>query len=92
LEGLPAVLLSVVFLRQLPNTPEEARWLSSSERAWLRARLAADIRTGTHLEDSWNSLRDLRIWLIGRWAFSAASPDQPGWAGCGTPPAAFTSA
>jgi ACS family tartrate transporter-like MFS transporter len=71
LEGLPAVLLSVVFLRQLPNTPEEARWLSPSERAWLRVRLAADIRTGTHLEDSWSSLRDLRIWLIGLLSFCA---------------------
>jgi ACS family tartrate transporter-like MFS transporter len=71
LEGLPAVLLSVVFLRQLPNTPEEARWLSPSERAWLKARLAADIRTGTHLEDSWSSLRDLRIWLIGLLSFCA---------------------
>jgi ACS family tartrate transporter-like MFS transporter len=71
LEGLPAVLLSVVFLRQLPNTPEEARWLSPSERAWLRVRLAADIRTGTHLADSWSSLRDLRIWLIGLLSFCA---------------------
>jgi len=71
LEGLPAVLLSVVFLRQLSNTPEQARWLSPSERAWLKARLAADIRTGTHLEDSWGSLRDLRIWLVGLLAFCA---------------------
>jgi ACS family tartrate transporter-like MFS transporter len=71
LEGLPAILLSVVFLRLLPNTPEEARWLSSSEQAWLKARLAADSRTGTHLEDSWSSLRDVRIWLIGLLSFCA---------------------
>jgi MFS transporter, ACS family, tartrate transporter len=71
LEGFPAVLLSVVFLRQLPNTPEEARWLSPSERAWLKARLAADIRTSTHLEDRWGSLRDLRIWLVGLLSFCA---------------------
>ena len=71
LEGLPAVLLSVVFLFQLPDTPEEARWLSSSERAWLKARLAADVRTDTHLEDTWRSLRDKRVWLIGLLSFCA---------------------
>ena len=69
LEGLPAVLLSLVFLLRLPNTPDEARWLSSSERAWLKARLAADIRTDTHLEDTWASLRDKRIWLLGLLSF-----------------------
>src|SRR6201996_3640681 len=69
LEGFPAVLLSVVFLLRLPNTPDEARWLSSRERAWLKARLAADIRTGTHLEDTWASLRDKRIWLLGLLSF-----------------------
>jgi MFS transporter, ACS family, tartrate transporter len=69
LEGFPAVLLSVVFLFQLPNTPDEARWLSSSERAWLKARLATDIRTDTHLEDTWGSLRDKRIWLLGLLSF-----------------------
>jgi MFS family permease len=40
-------------------------------RAWLKARLAADIRTGTHLKDSWGSLRDLRVWLVGLLAFCA---------------------
>jgi MFS transporter, ACS family, tartrate transporter len=71
LEGFPAVLLSVVFFFQLPDTPEDAHWLSSSERAWLKARLAADVRTGTHLEDNWASLRDKRIWLCGLLAFCA---------------------
>jgi MFS transporter, ACS family, tartrate transporter len=71
LEGFPAVLLSIVFLVQLPDTPEDARWLSLSERAWLKASLAADIRTGTHLDDTWASLRDKRIWLCGR------SPSAP---------------
>jgi MFS transporter, ACS family, tartrate transporter len=69
LEGFPAVLLSVIFLFHLPNTPDEARWLSSSERAWLKARLAADIRTETHLEDTWGALRDKRIWLLGLLSF-----------------------
>jgi ACS family tartrate transporter-like MFS transporter len=69
LEGLPAVLLSVLFLFQLPNTPDEAGWLTSGERAWLKARLTADIRTETHLEDTWRALRDKRIWLLGLLCF-----------------------
>jgi MFS transporter, ACS family, tartrate transporter len=69
LEGLPAVLLSVLFLFQLPDTPDEAGWLTSGERAWLKARLTADIRTDTHLEDTWRALRDKRIWLLGLLSF-----------------------
>jgi ACS family tartrate transporter-like MFS transporter len=73
LEGLPAVLLSGLFLFQLPNTPDDAGWLTSAERAWLKARLAADIRTGTHLEDTWRALRDKRIWLLGLLTFCLLS-------------------
>src|SRR5450631_887129 len=41
-EGLPAVLLSVVFLAYLPNTPAVAKWLTAEERDWLINRLRAD--------------------------------------------------
>jgi MFS transporter, ACS family, tartrate transporter len=41
-EGLPAVLLSVVFLLYLPNTPADAKWLTAVERAWLVNQLRAD--------------------------------------------------
>jgi MFS transporter, ACS family, tartrate transporter len=64
-EGFPAVLLSVIFLVQLPNTPDDARWLSSKERAWLAARLNDDVRIETHLEDRWGALQDPRIWQLG---------------------------
>src|SRR5271169_6231292 len=33
-EGLPAVVLSVVFFFFLPNTPGEAKWLTTGERDW----------------------------------------------------------
>ena len=69
LEGLPAVLLSALFLFQLPDSPDEAEWLTSAERAWLKARLTADIRTETHLEDTWRALQDKRIWLLGLLSF-----------------------
>jgi len=41
-EGLPAVLLSIVFLLYLPNTPADVKWLTAEERAWLVNQLRAD--------------------------------------------------
>jgi ACS family tartrate transporter-like MFS transporter len=42
MEGLPAVLLSLVFLRWLPDTPAMAPWLTVDEKAWIASSLAAD--------------------------------------------------
>jgi ACS family tartrate transporter-like MFS transporter len=42
IEGLPAIVLSVVVLRWLPDWPETAAWLSGEEKAWIAAGLAAD--------------------------------------------------
>jgi MFS transporter, ACS family, tartrate transporter len=42
LEGLPAVLLGFVVLALLTDRPEEATWLTPSEREWLSARLSAE--------------------------------------------------
>ncbi len=41
-EGAPAVILSLVFLKFLPDRPGDAAWLSVEQKAWLEARLAAD--------------------------------------------------
>ena len=41
-EGLPAVILSVIFLAYLPNTPAEAKWLTAEERDWLSNQLRAE--------------------------------------------------
>ena len=35
IEGLPAIVLSVVFLTCLPSGPKEARWLTEGERQWI---------------------------------------------------------
>jgi len=42
LEGLPAVLVGVLVLWLLPETPEKVGWLSPAEKDWLAARLAED--------------------------------------------------
>jgi MFS transporter, ACS family, tartrate transporter len=41
-QGLPAVLLAFVVLWYLPNGPQDARWLSETEKERLAARLAAE--------------------------------------------------
>jgi len=42
IEGLPAVILGVVVLFYLTDTPEQARWLDPEERTWLSARIRAE--------------------------------------------------
>src|ERR1700693_4834831 len=74
-EGLPAVLLSVVFLAYLPNTPSDAKWLSAEERDWLIERLRADNvsigrsngeSTGErHGEGAWRAILNPRVWQLG---------------------------
>jgi ACS family tartrate transporter-like MFS transporter len=66
-EGMPAVLLSVVFLKCLPNTPKDARWLSAPERAWIETQLAAEGAQvpGSHATDVRAALGDIRVWLFG---------------------------
>ncbi len=38
LEGLPSVLLAGVVIAYLPNGPQDARWLTASEKSWLMKR------------------------------------------------------
>jgi ACS family tartrate transporter-like MFS transporter len=41
-ETLPSLVLGIVTLIYLPDTPAEARWLTSEERCWLTAKLMAE--------------------------------------------------
>ena len=66
-EGLPAVLLSIVFLKCLPDSPLHASWLNHHERDWVQAQLAAEGSDvpGGHLTAAGSALKDLRVWLFG---------------------------
>jgi len=66
-EGLPAVLLSAVFLNYLPNDPAEAKWLNGDERSWIFARLQADKAEGrtVHGDSVSRALLDSRVLLLG---------------------------
>ena len=63
-EGIPAMLLSAVFLRLIPDGPAAAKWLSPGEHAWLANQLRSEQSAGSHTEDFGNALRDPRVWTI----------------------------
>jgi len=65
LEGIPAVILGFVVLYTLPDTPDEAKWMSGLEQSALVARLedearaaAADTRT------TGAAMTSGRVWLL----------------------------
>ena len=66
LEAVPAVLMGFVVLFVLPNGPQEARWLSDRERAWIQTRVSeeaqlADPSRRHNLKDAFTSRR---VWLL----------------------------
>ena len=84
-EGLPAVILSVIFLAYLPNTPAEAKWLTAEERDWLVEQLRADNKAigDRHGEGALRAIMNPRVWqlglfllciYIGFYAFSFSAP------------------
>jgi ACS family tartrate transporter-like MFS transporter len=86
IEGLPPLILSLIFLLQLPDKPSDAPWLTMPERTWLASRLAS-AESNSHSSDNLAqdlvaTLTNLRVWLIGLfflctltvlygWSFSA---------------------
>jgi MFS family permease len=56
--GLPAVLLAVVVLKTLPDTPNDAKWLTDGERRVVLDELAGD--AGTDVTPHGNPLRALK--------------------------------
>ena len=67
-EGLPAVLLGVVFFFLLPDGPAQASWLTPDERQAILGRLKTPegVAPGGSLVDA---LRDRRVWLFAAFSF-----------------------
>jgi len=63
-EGLPSVLLSFFFLRHLPDSPQQAAWLSHNERTWITNQLASESHP-SHASGVAAALRNPRVWLFG---------------------------
>lgn len=70
-EGLPAVLMSVVFLVGLPDGPVQAKWLTEAEKAWILRRVrAGEERVASADEPSLGAvLREPRVWAMGAFNF-----------------------
>jgi ACS family tartrate transporter-like MFS transporter len=84
-EGLPAVILSAIFLAYLPNTPAEAKWLTAEEREWLVNQLRVENAAigERHGEGALRAILNPRVWqlglfllciYIGFYAFSFSAP------------------
>jgi MFS family permease len=76
LEGLPAILLGLLTLKVLTDTPDQATWLDAGERDWLVETLRAERVAGaTHrsgIAAVWAVLRDGRV-LVLALAYSGTS-------------------
>lgn len=65
-EGLPAIILGLMVLLYLPNSPARARWLKPEEQTWLNQRLRLD--QGVHGHKSHYTLLEIfrkgDVWLL----------------------------
>jgi ACS family tartrate transporter-like MFS transporter len=64
IEGLPAIVLSIVFLIYLPAGPAEARWLTEEEREWILHHSNQRVAAGGHSAKIGRALLDARVWQI----------------------------
>jgi MFS family permease len=66
LEALPAVILGVVVMVYLTDTPEQATWLEPAQREWLAKRIATE-RTQKEALRNYSlaqTMRHPRVWLL----------------------------
>ena len=61
LEGLPPVLLSLVFLLYLPDSPAKAKWLTKDEREWITQHATP---VDSHMTGMARALLDQRVWQV----------------------------
>jgi MFS transporter, ACS family, tartrate transporter len=64
-EGLLPVLLSLVFLIYLPDTPTEATWLSAEERAWFLCQPKLHVAAEGSQDGLRQALVDPLVWKLG---------------------------
>jgi MFS transporter, ACS family, tartrate transporter len=65
-EGIPAVLLGIVFLLYLPDGPQQASWLTEDERTWITHHVRNDPSLlGQRSHSLRTALLDPRVWQLG---------------------------
>lgn len=75
IEGAPAVILGVVVLFYLTDTPEHARWLRPEERTWLSARIKSEQTQARarHRVELRQALFHPTVWLLALIMFTCQS-------------------
>jgi ACS family tartrate transporter-like MFS transporter len=84
-EGLPAILLGIVYFLYLPDGPAHATWLTEDERHWIIRRLQQDPSgVAHHSQPIALTLLNPRVWQIGifmmlmlasSYAYAFSAPD-----------------
>jgi len=79
LEGILTFVIGVIFLFTFPTFPEEAKWLTEDERAYIKARLEADqgrnaAERKITFRDVITVMKDYKIWLGGFMYFGMIVP------------------
>jgi MFS transporter, ACS family, tartrate transporter len=68
LEAVPAIVLGLVVLRVLTDSPDKATWLDAAERGWLIDTLREESRSrqshAGHTDGVWLALRDSRVLVM----------------------------
>ena len=65
LEGIPSIVVGLLTLAMVADTPADARWLTASEKALVLADLEADRRSAGHRTHGFgDALRNPRMWLL----------------------------
>ena len=66
LEGIPAIICGFLTYFLLPSRPEEAEFLTSNEKQWLKAELAREQQTKTEERQfsAWQALTSARVWHL----------------------------
>ena len=66
LEAVPALVLALVFMLYLTDSPEQASWLKPEQRDWLIKRLAAERseQETVHNHSFADAMKHPRVWLL----------------------------
>jgi MFS transporter, ACS family, tartrate transporter len=64
IEGIPPILVAIVFLIGLPSGPAEARWLTQEERQWILDRVKPRDPADVNGPNLGRVLLDPRVWHV----------------------------
>ncbi len=64
IEGLPTVLLAVLVWKRLEDRPQQASWLSSTEKDWLHNNMPPANDAHPSWRQSLGQLKEGRMWLL----------------------------